>query len=333
MNTVIRTTIGLSNLGKRFRLAAAAVIVPALLLNPGCSLKKYAIGKIGDSLASGNSVYETDEDIVLVGEALPFGLKLMESLLQETPKHRGLLLTAARGFVLYSYGYVDYEAEIIADEDFDRAQRLRTRARKLYLRALGYGLRGLEVSYPGLGERLLVNPEEAVRVFQAKRKQKDVPLIYWTAAALGLAVSVSRSDSMMLARIPEVEALIERAIEMDETFDNGALHEFMVTLAGAKPGAPDPDKIRRHYDRALEISGGASAGLHLAFAESVSVSTQDRAEFESLIQKALAVDPDEEPAKRLVNLLAHRRAKWLLTRIDDLFLMDEGSAESAGDEL
>ena len=88
----------------------------------GCSLKTYAINMVGDALAEGNSVYETDEDIELVGQALPFGLKLTESLLEQSPNHRGLLLTACRGFVLYSYGYVHRQAELSVDDDLDRAQ-------------------------------------------------------------------------------------------------------------------------------------------------------------------------------------------------------------------
>ena len=112
------------------------VFLTLTLLLAGCSIKKYAINTVGDALAEGNSVYETDEDIELVGEALPFGLKLVESLLQESPYHRGLLLTAARGFVLYSYAYVDYPAQVAADEDIGKARKLRTCSR---LRLAGNG--------------------------------------------------------------------------------------------------------------------------------------------------------------------------------------------------
>ena len=56
------------------------VILLALLLpiSSACSIRRYAVNMVGDALASGNSVYETEEDIEIVGEALPFGLKLTE---------------------------------------------------------------------------------------------------------------------------------------------------------------------------------------------------------------------------------------------------------------
>ena len=107
-------------------MAPKFLLVPmaaVLLLSAGCSIKKFAIRQVGDALASpGPSVYETDSDVELIGDALPFSLKLVESLLAETPNHRGLLLTASRGFLLYSLAYVDFPAEVALDEDFDRGK-------------------------------------------------------------------------------------------------------------------------------------------------------------------------------------------------------------------
>ncbi len=174
----------------------------------GCSIRRMAVNKIGDALASGGATYDSDEDIELVGRALPFGLKLIESLLEESPRHRGLLLTACRGFTTYSYAYVEYEIDAAAERDLAAAARIRLRARKLYLRARRYGLRALEASYPGITEGLERDPAGAL----STTKKKHVPLLYWNAAALGLAISVSRDDAEMLARLPEVEALLGRAL-------------------------------------------------------------------------------------------------------------------------
>jgi predicted anti-sigma-YlaC factor YlaD len=289
----------------------------------GCSLKTYAINMVGDALASGNSVYETDEDIDLVGQALPFGLKLTESLLEQSPNHHGLLLTACRGFVLYSYAYVQYESEVTSEDDLDRGGALRNRARRLYQRGLRYCFRSFEQSYPNLEAGLLKDPKAAVAPIGARNKTRDVELLYWTAAALGLAISASPDDPAMLARLPEVEAMLDRALVLDERWDGGALHEFKVIFAGARPGAPaDVALIRRHYERALELSKGMSAGLYIAYAEAVALPAQNKAEFRALLEKALAVDPDLVPRDRLANLVSQRRARWLLDRTDDLILDD-----------
>jgi predicted anti-sigma-YlaC factor YlaD len=55
-------------------------------------------------------------------------------------------------------------------------------------------------------------------------------------------------------------------------------------------------------------------------AESVALQNQDRAGFEELLKRALAIDPDAAPQSRLQNLIAQRRARWLLSRMDELFL-------------
>ena len=70
--------------------AAFALVVPAA----GCSMKKFAINKLGDSFANSSATFAADDDPELVGQALPFSLKLVEGLLAETPKHRGLLFAA-----------------------------------------------------------------------------------------------------------------------------------------------------------------------------------------------------------------------------------------------
>ena len=321
---------------KRYTVAAhgahVMLVLGLLTTVSGCSLKTYAINMVGDALATGDSVYESDEDLELVGQALPFGLKLTESLLVQSPEHRGLLQTACRGFVLYSYAFVDYEAQLAVDVDLDRARALRLRARKLYLRAFDYCIRGLERDYDAFGAHLAVDADSAVHVLKAKHRERDLPLNYWTAASLGLAISVSRDDAALLARLPDVEALLDRALELDESWDDGALHEFKVIFAGAKQAPTPLATIKRHYRRALALSNGENAGVHLAYAEAVSVPAQDSAEFRTLVEQALEVNPDRRPEDRLVNLLAHRRAHWLATRVDDLIVSETPVVSTGGTE-
>jgi predicted anti-sigma-YlaC factor YlaD len=58
----------------------------------------------------------------------------------------------------------------------------------------------------------------------------------------------------------------------------------------------------------------------VAYAESVLVAAQSRAAFEEMLKTALAIDPDQEPDLRLANLIAQKRARWLLSRAGDLFI-------------
>ena len=301
------------------RWAVAALCAAALSLGAGCSVRGYAVDTIGDMLATDESVFTADDDIELIGEALPFSLKLVESLLAESPEHPGLLLTAARGYVLYGFAYVQFEAEQAAAEDLERARQLRARARKLYLRALGYALRGLERDHPGLGAALAREPEPALAAV-AGENAEEVAYLYWAASALGLAISVSKDDPGMLARLPEVEALLARALALEESFDGGALHELAVIWASAAPGRRDGEAVERHYRRALELSEGLRASLYVAYAMATALPAQRRGDFVALMDRALEIDPEARPGERLQTTIAQRRARWLLGRLDELFL-------------
>lgn len=228
-------------------------VVCAMFLLCGCSIQRFAINKVGNALASGGSTYQSDDDPDLVGQALPFGLKLIESLLAESPRHPGLLFAAASGFTPYAYAFVQEDADELEDRDFTRATALRVRARRLYLRARDHGIRGLEVSHKGFGEALRRDPAAAVR----RTTRKDVPLLYWTAASWGAAISLSKDNPDLIGDQPIMEALIDRALELDEKFGSGDIHTFLITYEASRNGAEGDaaGRSRKHFDRAMELSG------------------------------------------------------------------------------
>ena len=300
-----------------------------LAMGSGCSIKRVAVNKIGNALAAGGSTFEGDEDPDLVAAAIPFGLKLYESLLAESPKHPGLLLAACSGFTEYSYAFVDARIDEAKEERLENADALRDRARKLYLRANRYCMRGWEARYPGFGAALDNDAATAL-----KRAHKgDVPLLYWTAASRGLAISLSKNNPDLIAELPLVEMIVARASELDEGFNNGAVPEFLITLAAAHRGEMSEEELqkilRSHFERALTLSHGRRAGTYVSFAENALIPAQNTAEFRDVLQKALEVDVDADPDNRLANLVAQRRARWLLHHVRDLIL--EGAPAPSGE--
>lgn len=305
-------------------LSLARVTMGSLLLawfaGSGCSIRRYATNQFADILSRSGSALVSDEDPELVKAAAPFSLKLLESVLAETPRHGGLLSAAASGFTQYAFAFVQQEADELEARDLAAAEALRVRARRLYLRAQKYGLRGLEVKHPGFSKALPADPRTAVRA----ASKADVPLLYWTGAAWAAAISLSKDKPELIAQIPSMEALIDRALELDEGYDAGAIHSFLIAYEMSRPGAPgDPEtRARLHFDRATVLSGGNSAGPLVTLAEAVSVQKQDVKEFELLLNRALAIDPDVNPDTRLLNLVMQRRARWLLSQKEELFLIE-----------
>jgi len=294
------------------------MMVGLAVVGSGCSVKRMAVNKLGNALAGSGTTFASDDDPELVKAAVPFSLKLMEGLLNENPRHEGLLLAASSGFTEYAYAFVQEEADETEDKDLAAAEEMRGRARRLYLRGRNYGLRGLEVRHKGFEKALRADPKQAVRA----ATMKDVPLLYWTAVSWAGAVSLSKDNPDLIADMPIVEAMMDRALALDETFGDGAIHTFLITYEMSRSGGTgDPAaRSRQHFERALELSKGLQAGPMISFAEAVCVQKQDLKQFETLLQQALALNPEVKPEWRLVNLVMQRRAKWLQSRTDQLFL-------------
>jgi len=295
-----------------------SLALTVLTFTAGCSIKRIAVNQLGNALASSGTTFTSDDDPDLVRDALPFSLKLVESLLAESPRHRGLLFAASSGFTPYAYAFVQEEADEVEDRNLAKATVLRTRARRLYLRARDYGIRGLEVKHKSLGAALVKDPKVAVR----STTKADVPLLYWTAASWGAAISLSKDNPDLVADQPIVEALMDRALELDEKFGDGAIHTFLISYEPSRNGAQGDFSVRsrKHFDRAMELSGGFQAAPLVSLAEAVSIQKQNQKEFRTLLDRALAIDVNAKPEFRLANLVMQRRARWLLTRADELFL-------------
>jgi predicted anti-sigma-YlaC factor YlaD len=292
------------------------LVLLCLVLLCGCSVRRYAINQLGDALAGAGSTFASDDDPELIRAAVPFSLKLIESLLAENPRHQGLLLAAAQGFTQYAYAFVQEDADEAEDTDKVKATAMRARAAKLYLRARNYGLRGLEVKHPGFAERLKANPKEAVK----ELKKSEAPVMYWTAISWGAALAASH-DFTMIPEIPRFEALIDRVMELDEAFDEGTAHTFMITYEMSRLNAK-PDRLalaKVHFDRAVALGGGHQVGPLVAYAENVLVAQKNKEEFQNMLRQALRLDINASPANRELNLAVQRRARWLLSRTDKLF--------------
>ena len=153
-------------------------------------------------------------------------------------------------------------------------------------------------------------------------KPDDVPLLYWTAAAWVAAIAADKTDAYLIGDLPKVEALLNRALALHETYDHGAIQSLMITYETVRQGADgDPyARARERYARAVELSQGQLAGPHVSLAEAVCVPTEQREEFLQLLDAALAVDTEAAPESRLANLIMQDRARWLKARVDDYFL-------------
>jgi predicted anti-sigma-YlaC factor YlaD len=312
--------------GTVFRQLGMLMLAAAFLQSAGCgSIRRAAINTATGAFAGGTAaeVYSSDEDPQLVADAMPFALKTYEVLIAGDPTNREFYRSAAAGFVQYSAAFVESEADFMEEEDYEKAREMRKRAARLYLRGSRHALGGLEVTYPGFQTLLREDAEAAL----AQTVDWDVPLLFWAGAGWMGAISNNPSNMSGMAEMGYAEAIMRRVLELDADWDDGAVHEFFISLEGSRSEAMggSPARAREHYRLAVELSGGLKAAPHVALAETVAVREQNLQEFENLLAEALAVDLEGEKRWRLSNILAQKKARFLRERAADLFVeYDEG---------
>jgi len=290
-----------------------------LILSSACSPATMGMNRMAAALSDTASAYARDDDPELVRVGAPSTLKMVEMMLETTPSHPGLLMTACSGFAQYAYAFLQVDGEMIASKDAASARELRQRAAKMYGRARGYCLRAIDVRHPGLGDLLLRDPKKALPALESTAKA-DVPALFWAASAWAGDLSVADNQLLRIPEIAIVRALITRAVTLDESWGEGAIHEVMIALEGL-PAIVGGSAVRarKHFERAVALSGGQSAFAYVTMASSVAVPARDRREFESLLKDALAIDVSKKPSIRLANLIAQKRARFLLANAGTLF--------------
>ena len=139
------------------------------------------------------------------------------------------------------------------------------------------------------------------------------------------AFAIDPFDMELGLTLPGAAALMERVLELDKNYGEGAIHDFHILYYGSLPDymGGDLNKTRDHFKKAVEVSGGKATSPYLSLATTVCIKEQDVEEFKRLLNQVLEIDPDVDPANRLVNILNQRKAQWLLEHVDNYFLPAE----------
>ena len=293
-----------------------------IFMAASCSINKMAINAVSNALTgSGSSdVFTGDDDPLLVGDALPFAIKMYEALLSQNPNHEGLLLTTGSLFVMYANAFVQSPAEMMDSvEYYEERNAGLDRAKKLYLRGYTLLSSAIDKKYPGFSTAPV--QDGSLGTLLKKFKKEDVPLLYWTVAGGLSAYSIDVFDFDLGAGIPKWDLMIARAYELDPDFNNGAIDDFYIQFYAAMPETLGGDKAKSeiHYKRALEKSGYKSAGPYVSYARAICVPAQDYDTFRENLEKALEIDTDDDPSNRLVNILSQKKARYMLDNAYEYF--------------
>ena len=276
----------------------------ALALN-ACTLGQMVARSSLPVVESGNVAMNRETDLQLARDAIPANLKLIEGLIQELPDNAELRIQAAQAFYGYAYGFVE-------DEDAVRASRL-------YRRGLVHALKALDVS--GLHGNIAAMPPDELRGRLAGLDRNAVPALFWTASCWAKWIDMNRNDPARLADLGKPVALMQRVLELDDTYYYGGAHLFFGVYYGNRTPLLGGDFKRsaEEFGRARTITHGKLLIVDLLQAEYLARQELDRKQFHELLTTVVNAPPDTFPDMALANAIAQQKAKRLLTKESEWF--------------
>ena len=324
-----------------------------LFLAASCiSIEDIAMNTAADMLSSdsgGASVFTKDNDPQLIADALPLALKLYEMVSASKPEHAAMQYTTGKNFVMYANAFIQTPAGMLPDEDYDQQEIMLDRAKKMYIRGRNYILSGIELNHPGF--RAAIDKGDLDSTIQMFTDPEDTAMLYWAASGWIAAYSCDPFDFDLANELYIPAAMLFRALELEDDFNKGALHDIFIQLYSSLPyshilkaadSAPDStgsfiesyylsrgiaddtgSKTEYHFNRAIELAEGTNPGTYCSYAASVSVKKQDYAEYKTLLEKALSVNPADDPENELVTTIYQDKARWMLEHAEDFFISIE----------
>jgi hypothetical protein len=287
------------------RRAAFASLAIALLLLSGCSTSQLVARGASPLIDHGMAAMNRETDLELARASIPANLKMIEALLLADPGNTAYRVQAAMGFYGYALGFVE-------SDDRDRAAAL-------YLRARDHALVALDRA--GVTQSALTGDAAGLEQALARLDEHAVPALFWTASAWGKWIELQLDDPARLAELPRVEALMQRALALDETYYHAGAHVFFGVYYGGRAPMFGGDFARaaRHFDRAAEIGQNRLLLVEVYRAQYLLRQMGDRAAFHATLNRVLDAPASADPDLNLANALARKQAAALLSHEEDLF--------------
>ena len=272
--------------------------VAALSQLAGCAklLSKVA----ADTLAA---AILNQDDPLLVESGVPAYMLLVDGLISQSPENAGLLAAGAQLFALYGSRF-----------EPDPARSL-----QLTLKGRTYGERAIcqvhkpACSWQGLPYDTFVSQLQEV-------DEKNVEYLYSYAVGWLSNLDATSEDWTAVAELPWVQAALERALDLDETYQRGALHGYLGILNALRPPALGgrPEVAKAHFERAIELSEGRDLSVKVEYAKRYARLVFDRDLHDRLLREVIAAPVDAQ-GYTLFNTLAKEEAKALLATSEEYF--------------
>lgn len=151
-------------------------------------------------------------------------------------------------------------------------------------------------------------------------RAKNVDYLYAYSVSWLSYLDATSEDWSAVAELPWVDAALVRTLELEESYDSGALHGYLGVLNALRPPAMggQPELARQHFERAIELSGGRDLSLKVEYARRYARLVFDQELHDRLLMEVLEA-PADVPGYTLFNVLAKQEAEDLLATSREYF--------------
>ena len=300
------------------------LLVSITLAAMACSPKPLMVRQIADLVDHGMIAYERDDDWELVEKAFPANIKLLETVLANSPDDRQMLTMLSRMYASYSFGFVETrldETIYLVDPSDSRAKAmalLKDRVNRYYEKGVGYALMALEKSAPGA--TVAFQKVSTITPYLDKLGSQEVAPLFWYGFNLGAWVNRNLDSVRAVSQAHVARQVMERVLELDPTYNHGGAHLFLLAYFGSRTPmmGGSQEKALDHYQQVKTIAGDNYLLPDLFFGRFCLHQQQDREGFIDMMQR-IVDHPAGEDEVALYNAIAGRRAAAYLAAVDTLF--------------
>jgi len=247
-----------------------------------------------------------NSDYELVRDAMPASLVQLDGFIEVSPDNDDLLLRASEANAGYAFLFV-------MDTDKPRAAKLFKKGREYALRVLKKN-----EAFNDAFNKPIDEFTKSLDTFE----EEDVRALFFAANNWLSYIGLTHSkDATVLADLPKVEALMDKVVELDDTFNYGGIHLMLGSYNASKPVmfGGNPDEAKYHYEEAIKITDGKYLPCYYLYAKYYAVQIQDKKLFVKLCKKVINAPEDLFPEKNFANEATRMKAKLLLEQADELF--------------
>ncbi|HPX27924.1 MAG TPA: TRAP transporter TatT component family protein, partial [Treponemataceae bacterium] len=274
---------------------------------------------------SGNSMMiplTGESDPILMADFFPTALKLYEILHVQNPSHQGITSMTASLYVMYANAFIQHKADMLPSDQYEKQNSEYKRAKMHYLRGRNYAMEVFEQRYPGFTADILSTNEDQIAQAVSKLQLQDVENAYWLGSSWLGAWSVEPLDPFILPTIGGAVGILERAASLNPDFNDGAIWDVLTSFYAGAPAdfGGSMERAIEVHQKALDASKGMTAGPYVTYAQSICISLQDYDGFDTALEKALLINPDDNPSTRLATIISQEKARFLQNNRDNFFI-------------